>query len=160
MAERKTYTLAVVLGVMAGAVMAGASLVTWASLTFDAGSGSQTQSVNGSQAGGSSELYLGVGLAVVSALLWTGMEPRRAGAVMAIVSIAAGSVAGWFVIRPEVSLGLPATGVHVDVGAGAIAALAASIVGLVAAIIAIARSLLDRAPEGEPAAGEPAADLG
>jgi hypothetical protein len=140
-----TKTAGALLGVLGGGAVIVGSTLTWAKIVIGASGQSQTQSVLGLQVGGGVTLALGVALASVGALLWSGLPARHAGALLGVVAIGAAYPAAWLAItRADFFAGLTAQtqGVRVEVtlGWGALLVLAGGVVGIVGAVAALVAS--------------------
>ena len=154
-----TKAAAALLGVLGGGAVVVGSTLTWAKIGLSAGGQSQTQSVLGLQVGGGITLALGVALAAVGALLWSGLAARHAGALLGVVAIGAAYPAAWLAItREDFFAGLSAQAqgaqVNVTLGWGALLVLAGGVVGIVGAIAALVASSPPYEPDEEGALEE------
>lgn len=146
---------ATIVGLGGGLVGLVGTVLPWASATYDFGpvapvsSGlvtvdpatpdSVTTNLAGMVLGGPAVIMLAATLALITVLFATGMEPRRAGALMAVISVALGVVAVWaiFGFPHDLGLGTVDDSTRWTIGLGAWLVTAACGLGLAAAVLAV-----------------------
>ena len=147
---------AALLGVLGGGAVVVGSTLTWAKIGLSASGQSQTQSVLGlQQVAGGVSLVLGVALAAIGALLWSGLSARHAGALLGVVAIGAAYPAAWLAFTREdffPGLAAQSQGVQLEVtlGWGALLVLAGGVIGIVGSVAALVASTPPYEPDEEP----------